>query len=102
MEIRNNTEGLRAFLGVSSAPAAESHGVRNADGGDATAAFAGDQATFSQAATEVSQAAQSGVRPEKVAAIQLALASGNYSVPASAVAGKMIDAMADSGVESDN
>ena len=34
-----------------------------------------------------------GVRMEKVAAIQAALAAGTYDVPASAVASKLVDAM---------
>jgi anti-sigma28 factor (negative regulator of flagellin synthesis) len=34
---------------------------------------------------------------EKVAAVQAAIAAGNYSVPASAVAGKVVDAMLSSG-----
>jgi flagellar biosynthesis anti-sigma factor FlgM len=94
MEITNNAEGLRTLLGVSSSTAAEAHPARGSDAAHATAGFTGDQATFSRVSTEVSQAAaQSGVRPEKVSAIQQALASGTYSVPASAVAGKLIDAM---------
>jgi negative regulator of flagellin synthesis FlgM len=101
MEIRNNTEGLKAFLGVSSTTCQETHPVRNGDSAAATEAFAGDKATFSQAASEVSQAAaQSGVRTEKVVAIQQALATGTYSVPASAVADKVIDAMLGGDLES--
>lgn len=93
MEIRNDGEALRAFLGVSSTPA-PTHPVRNTDAAEVQSAFAGDEATFSHAATEVSQTvAQSGVRTEKVAAIQQALVSGTYNVPASAVAGKVVDAM---------
>jgi negative regulator of flagellin synthesis FlgM len=38
-------------------------------------------------------APDSDVRMDKVAEIQQALASGSYNVPASAVAGKMIDQM---------
>jgi anti-sigma28 factor (negative regulator of flagellin synthesis) len=33
------------------------------------------------------------VRTEKVTAVQAALAAGNYNVPASAVASKVVDAM---------
>jgi anti-sigma28 factor (negative regulator of flagellin synthesis) len=99
MEIRNDAEALKAFLGVSSTTSAETHPIRNTDTAAAQAAFAGDLATFSQAATEVSQsAAQSGVRAEKVAAIQQALAARTYDVPASAVAGKVIDAMLGGGI----
>jgi negative regulator of flagellin synthesis FlgM len=51
-----------------------------------------DQATLSAAASiAASSSPDSDVRMEKVAAVQSALASGTYNVPASAVAGKMID-----------
>jgi negative regulator of flagellin synthesis FlgM len=103
MEIRNDPEALKALLGVSTSAAAEAHPVRNMDTPAAQAAFGGDEATFSRAATEVSQsAAQSGVRSDKVAAIQQALTSGTYNVSASAVAGKMIDAMLGGGLGSGN
>jgi len=53
-----------------------------------------DQATLSSAASAASAVAQdSDVRMEKVAAVLQALATGTYSVPASEVAGKMIDHM---------
>jgi anti-sigma28 factor (negative regulator of flagellin synthesis) len=38
-------------------------------------------------------AADSGIRTDKVAAVQAAMAAGTYNVPASAVASKMVDAM---------
>jgi negative regulator of flagellin synthesis FlgM len=102
MEIRNDAEALKAFLGVSStAPATGS--VRSKDAGTAEAAFAGDQATFSQAATEVSQTTdESAVRKDRVTAVQQALASGTYNVPSTAVAGKVIDAMLGGGLGSGN
>ena len=63
--------------------------------------FAGDEATLSQAGTEVSQSAsQEGVRADRVAAIQQAMAAGTYSVPASAVADKVIDSMMAAGMGS--
>lgn len=37
--------------------------------------------------------AESGVRTDKVAAVQAALATGTYNVPASAVASKVLDEM---------
>jgi negative regulator of flagellin synthesis FlgM len=49
---------------------------------------------LSSAGSEVSQAAgEDGVRMEKVASIQTAIAAGTYGVPASAVARKVVDAM---------
>ena len=68
--------------------------IRSNDQAAAQVALAGDQATLSLAGTEISQSAeQTGVRTDKVAAIQQALGDGTYRVPASAVAGKVIDAM---------
>jgi negative regulator of flagellin synthesis FlgM len=53
-----------------------------------------DRATLSSAGSEVSlTAADSGVRTDKVAAVQAALAAGTYDVPATAVASKIVDAM---------
>jgi len=103
MEVRNNAEALKAFLGVPSATPTPTHPVRSGDGTAAHAAFAGDQATFSQAATEVSQATdEPAVRMDKVTAIQQVMASGSYSVPATEVAGKVMDAMLGVGLGSDN
>lgn len=101
MEIRNSAEALKAFLGVSSPASAQAPQIRGNESAVAQAAFAGDQATLSHAGTEVSQsAAQAGVRSEKVSAIQQALAACTYNVPASAVAGKVIDAMLGGGMGS--
>ncbi len=93
MEIRSNTEGLQTLLGVPSTAPAQSQQVRNGAAAG-QGAFVGDHATLSSAGTEVSQsAADGGVRPEKVAAIQAALAAGTYNVPAAAIASKVVDAM---------
>jgi len=49
---------------------------------------------LSDGADAVSQfAADDGVRPEKVAAIQAALAAGTYFVPTVAVASRLVDMM---------
>ena len=99
MEVRNNAEALKAFLGVSSAGSAQAPQVRAAEGTGIQAALAGDLATLSRAGTEVSQSASlAGVRADKVAGIQQTLAAGTYSVAASAVADKVIDAMLDGGI----
>ncbi|MGO8758876.1 MAG: flagellar biosynthesis anti-sigma factor FlgM [Terracidiphilus sp.] len=93
MEISNSLDGLRALLGVNPADPA---GQQSKSSGTPAAgsALEADRATVSDAASEVSQAASGeGVRTEKVEAIQAALAAGTYSVPASAVASKLVDAM---------
>ncbi len=93
MDIRNSLDGLKSLLGVASpAPAAP----QPAKSGGATGVniFGSDQATFSSAANEVALTANGdGVRLDKVASIQAALAAGTYHVPASAVASKVVDAM---------
>jgi negative regulator of flagellin synthesis FlgM len=92
MDIRNSLDGLRSLLGVNPTPAQASQ----TKGGAAASgsAFDTDRATLSNAANEVSQSfSDDGVRPEKVAEIQTALAAGTYDVPASAVASKLVDAM---------
>ena len=69
MDIRNSVEGLKTLLGV-------------------------PPTTLSSAGTEVAQtASESEVRMDKVASVHAALAAGTYNVPASAVAGKVVDAM---------
>lgn len=101
MEIRNSAEALKAFLGVSSPASPQASQIHGNESAAAQAAFAGDQATLSHAGTEVSQsAAQTGVRTDKVVEIQQALAAGTYTVQASAVAGKVIDAMLGGGIGS--
>ena len=93
MEIRNSLEGLKTLLGVPSTEATKPQSTKNTSTTD-TAGLAGDRATLSNAGSEVSQAAAgSDVRTDKVAAVRAALAAGTYNVPASAVAGKVIDAM---------
>ncbi len=92
MDIRSSLDGLRSLLGVNPAPLSspQPKGTSAASGSP----FDADRATLSSAASEVSQSlADDGVRPEKVAGIQAALAAGTYDVPASAVASKLVDAM---------
>jgi negative regulator of flagellin synthesis FlgM len=91
MNVSNNLQGLQQLF--SSPEVAEAPGktgaaaAQNADSG-------GDKATLSAAASFAAAAApDSDVRMEKVAEIQQALASGTYSIPASQIAGKMIDQM---------
>jgi negative regulator of flagellin synthesis FlgM len=91
MDIRTSLDGLRSLLGVTPA-ATPPPQTRTATPGNT--ALSSDRATLSSAGSEVAQtAADSDVRPEKVAGVQAALAAGTYNVPASAVASKMVDAM---------
>jgi negative regulator of flagellin synthesis FlgM len=93
MDIRNSLEGLKSLLGTAAtAPAAAQTAKSGATAG--TSALGSDEATLSSAGSEVAQTvASSDVRMDKVAGIQAALAAGTYSVPAAAVASKMVDAM---------
>lgn len=92
MDVNTNMDGLRSLLGVQT-PSAGTVSTRSGAKSDATE-LSGDRATLSSAGSEVSTGtASDGVRMDKVAAVQAALASGTYNVPASDVASKMVDAM---------
>ena len=92
MDIRNSLDGLKSLLGVNPTAPSVPQGKNSA--ATTGSGFDSDRATLSSAGSEVSQAvSQEGVRTEKVAAIQAALAAGTYNVSASAVASKMVDAM---------
>ena len=94
MDIRSSMEGLRSLLGVNPAATAAPESKSQVSSGAPGSAFDTDRATLSSAASEVAQAVSGeGARTEKVAAIETALAAGTYNVPASAVAGKVVDAM---------
>ena len=94
MEIRNNAEALKAFLGVSSPASTQAQQIKGHESNTVPTGFAGDQATLSHVGTEVSQSASlEGVRADRVEAVQQALAAGTYNVPASAVADRLIDSM---------
>jgi negative regulator of flagellin synthesis FlgM len=92
MDIRNSLDGLRTLLGVN--PAVPSMPQSKSSVAAAGSGLDTDRATLSNAASEVSLAVSGeGVRADKVAAVQAALAAGTYSVPESAVASKLVDAM---------
>jgi negative regulator of flagellin synthesis FlgM len=92
MDIRSSIEGLKSLLGT---PAAAPASTQPKSPGAASGSGLGsDMATFSSAASEVSQTAgDSSVRVDMVAGIQAALAAGSYNVSASAVASKVVDSM---------
>lgn len=104
MDIRNSVDGLKTLLGVPSAGLEQAQPVKPGSAiGKASPPLVGDHATLSTAGTEVAQtAAESGVRTDKVAAVQAALAAGSYNVPSAAVAGKVVDAMLGGGQTSGN
>ena len=92
MDIRSSLDGLKSLLGVP--PAASPAPQARAGTAAGSSALTSDRATLSSAGSEVAlTAADSDVRPEKVASVQAALAAGTYNVPAAAVASKMVDAM---------
>jgi negative regulator of flagellin synthesis FlgM len=93
MDIRNSLDGLKSILGVAQPAAASAQpksGATKTGGGG----LGSDQAIFSSAASAVSQGSNdSGVRMDKVASIQAALAAGTYNVSPAALASKMVDSM---------
>ena len=92
MDIRSSLEGLKSLLGPSVAtPAA----LQTKSGATASGSGLGsDHATFSSAANEVSQSAgDAGVRMDKVAGIQAALAAGTYTINPMAIASRLVDSM---------
>jgi negative regulator of flagellin synthesis FlgM len=96
MDIRSSLDGLKSLLGVTPPdPAAPQAKGNIAAGG---IGLGSDRATFSSAGSEVSATAgEPDVRTEKVAGVQAAMAAGNYNVPASAVASKVVDFMLGAG-----
>ncbi len=97
MDIRSSMDGLRSLLGVSQGASSSAQQVKQSQTANA-GSFSADHATFSSAGSMASQAlTEDGVRMDKVAGIQAALAAGTYNVPASAVASKIVDSMLSGG-----
>jgi negative regulator of flagellin synthesis FlgM len=94
MDIRSGLDGLKSLLGVTPATQPGAQAVRTGGAAKDAGSVSADRATLSSAGSEVAQsAAEDGVRLDKVASIQAALAAGTYSIPGSAVASRMVDAM---------
>jgi len=92
MDIRSSLDGLKSLLGVTPPDTAATRQKSNP--ATTGSGLTSDRATFSSAASEVSlTAAESGVRADKVAGVQAALAAGTYNVAPSAVASKLVDSM---------
>lgn len=95
MDIRSSLEGLKSLLGTP-APAPATTAQPKSGSTTGGSALTSDQVTFSSAGSEVSQTASDvGVRMDKVANIQAALAAGTYNVSAQDVAAKVVDSMLD-------
>jgi negative regulator of flagellin synthesis FlgM len=93
MDIRSSLDGLRSLLGVPQTSASSAQQVKQGQNPSA-GSFSADHATLSSVGSLVYQAmTDDGVRMDKVAGVQAALAAGTYDVPASAVASKLIDSM---------
>lgn len=99
MDMSSSLEGLRSLLGVNSTAPAATPATTPATSFVRTnspveSSPFSDLATLSSAGSQVSATASGdGVRMDKVASIQAALAAGTYNVPASAVASRVIDSM---------
>jgi flagellar biosynthesis anti-sigma factor FlgM len=96
MNVRNTIDSLSGALSVERTGGANeaSSAVPAHNGKVQSSAFTGEQTRLSTTGTEIAGAASvSDVRLDKVAAIQGALQAGTYSVPASAVAQKLIGSM---------
>lgn len=91
MNVNNNLQGLQQLFSSQEVTRNESGKTET---GSAESQAGTDQATLSTAASLAAAAApDSDVRMDKVAEVQKALADGTYNVPATEVAGKMIDHM---------
>lgn len=97
MNIGNNIENLTQIFDpqtVTGAAPAKSAAQNMTQNEPQKAGEKTDQAQLSTAASQVAQSAtDSDVRLDKVASIQSALQAGTYSVPASAVAQKVVDSL---------
>jgi negative regulator of flagellin synthesis FlgM len=93
IDMRSRVEELKSQLETPAlAPAVTPQPKSEATTGGS--ALGSGQAAFSSAVSEVSPTAgDMGVRMDKVAGIQAALAAGTYNVSAAAVASRVVDSM---------
>jgi len=96
MDINNSANVLGTLLGINQAQVPQktqsTQAVSSQTASASSAVFDGDLARVSTAGT-MAASTTSDVRPEKVAAIQMSIASGNYNVSAAAVASKLVASM---------
>lgn len=91
MDIRSSLDGLKSLLGT---PAVAPSTTQPKSSSTAGSGLGSDRATFSSAGSQVSQSAgDTGVRMDKVASIQAALAAGSYNINPGAIASKLVDSM---------
>jgi len=90
MGIRTSLGGLGSIFGVGETSAVSTPARTSAPA--SSPSMSEDMATLSGMGSAMAMSG-SGVRPGKVAGIQAAMARGGYSVPSSAVAGKIVDFM---------
>jgi flagellar biosynthesis anti-sigma factor FlgM len=92
MNVNNDIQGMQQLFPAQEIAKPETQTTSRT--GAAAVSGGADQATLSPAASMAAEAAQdSGVRMDKVTAVQQALAAGTYSIPSFDVAGRMIDQM---------
>jgi anti-sigma28 factor (negative regulator of flagellin synthesis) len=91
MAMRTSLNGTSSVYGVGGVSQISTPG--RSSNTEATSSVGDDVASFSSLGSAMAASSGSGVRPAKVASIQAAMASGGYSVPSSAVAGRVVDSM---------
>jgi negative regulator of flagellin synthesis FlgM len=93
MNVSNDLQGMQQLFSTQESSRVDSGKTQSSTAHDAGPAQT-DEATLSPAASLAARtASDSDVRMEKVNQVQQALAAGTYNVPASEVAGKMIERM---------
>ncbi|MGO9775271.1 MAG: flagellar biosynthesis anti-sigma factor FlgM [Terracidiphilus sp.] len=91
--MRSRVEGLKPQLETPAFAPATTPQPKSGAMADGSA-LGSDQAEFSSVGSELSQkTGDMGVRMDKVASIQAALAAGTYKVSAGAVASRVVDSM---------